>query len=485
MKLIVVLVMAWLSLPAAAPAQTTLGLPPSAREQPESVEELLDKAEQGDARSQYALAVHYASRGSGQLAADEAVYWLLRAAEQGHAEAQSDLGLLYHRGLGVPPDPAEAAKWLRRAAEQGHANSQADLGRLYYLGAGVPRDFSKAAEWYRAAAEQGVAAAQYNLAGLFVAGEGVLKSAVEAGKWYREAAGLGLSEAQYALAAALVRGEGVSKNSSEAVRWARAAAVRGHAQAQLLLARQYENGLGVERDIGRALQWYRFAAELGLVEAQRSLGVLYAEGRGGAVDLVQGRIWLVIAALNAPEGRRAEIAPQRDEVGRGMTAEQIAETERSARLWKSKTWGELKAGTPGELIPGGRSTDLSSFFGTAGRNISAAEGRVRRVLEATHRERPARHCRSGRTRGRNANRADLGGRQVPGDPVGEIGPQVRSGRTGRFGRSEHARSGCGASRDIAAKGRGPCFRRNILCAAADGSHEPYRGGGAKRRRGVH
>ncbi len=374
MKPQVILLLAWFAVgPTGVRAQTGLGLPSTAQGQPESVAGLLEKAEQGDAQSQYDLAVHYASNRSGQLAADEAVHWLSRAAEQGHAEAQSDLGLLYHRGLGVPRDPAEAAKWLRRAAEQGHAVSQADLGRLYYLGGGIPRDLAQAAEWYRQAAEQGVAVAQFNLAGLHATGEGVPKDAVEAVKWYREAAGLGLAEAQYALALALVRGEGVRKNLPAAVRWARGAAVQGHAPAQLLLARQYETGLGVSRDIGRAVQWYLSAAEQGLGDAQRSLGTFYSEGRGGIVDPIRGQMWLMIAGLNAPEGRREVIARERNQAGRGMTVEQTAEAERLARQWERKTWAELKAGPPGELIPGGRFTNLSGFFSTAGRNISAAE----------------------------------------------------------------------------------------------------------------
>ena len=231
----------------------------------------------------------------------------------------------------------------------------------------------QAAEWYRRAAEQGFAEAQFNLAGLHAAGEGVPKDAVEAVRWYREAAGLGLAEAQYVLALALVRGEGVRKNLSEAARWARGSAVQGHAPAQFLLARQYETGLGVSRDVGRAVQWYLFSADQGLVDAQRSLGTFYSEGRGGIVDPIQGQMWLIVASLNAPEERREVIVRERNQAGRGMTVEQTAEAERLASQWKRKTWAELKAGSPGELIPGGRSTDLSGFFRTAGRNISAAE----------------------------------------------------------------------------------------------------------------
>ncbi len=373
MKTLGILVLGWVAVISTVSAQTGLELLAPAQGQPESVEGLIEKAEQGEAQAQYDLAVHYANRRAGQLAADEAVHWLHQAAEQGHAEAQSDLGLLYHRGLGVPRDPAEAAKWMRRAAEQGHAVSQADLGQLYYFGAGVPRDLAKAAEWYRKAADQGVAGAQFNLAALYATGEGVPKDAVEAVTWYREAAGLGLAEAQYALALALLRGEGVRKNLPAAVRWARGAALQGHAVAQFLLARQYEMGLGTNRDMGRAVRWYLFSADQGLVDAQRSLGTFYSEGRGGIVDPIQGRMWLIIASLNAPEEKREMVTRELNQAGHGMTAEQTAEAERLARQWKRKTWAELRAGSPGELIPGGRFTNLSGFFRTAGRNISAAE----------------------------------------------------------------------------------------------------------------
>ena len=366
----------WLLLaPAHAAAQDFLKPNIGSELPPEPMKDLIERANRDDAQAQYDLAVYFATRRSGGLAASEAVHWLQRAAEQGHIEAQSDLGLLYYRGTGVPQDSVEAARWLRRAAEQGHAASQADLGRLHYLGDGVPRDLVQAAKWYQEAAERGFAPAQFNLAGLLASGTGIPRDAEEAARWYREAAEQGLAEAQHALALALIRGEGVQRDYAEAVRWLGGAAAEGLVDAQLLLARHYERGLGVNRQLGRALRWYRFAADQGSVDAQRSLGGFYREGRGGTRDPIRGQMWLIIAARNAGEGRRERIERERDEVGQKLTTDQAAEAERLASQWQRKTWAELQSRSPGELIPGERSraNDLHEFFRDAGRNISAAQ----------------------------------------------------------------------------------------------------------------
>ena len=361
--------------PAHAAGQNILKPNLGSESRPESISDLIERANRNDAQAQYDLAVYFATRRSGGLASSEVVHWLQRAAEQGHIEAQSDLGLLYYRGAGVPQDSAEAARWLRRAAEQGHAASQADLGRLHYLGDGVPRDLERAVGWYRKAAEHGFAPAQFNLAGLLASGTGVPRDTARAARWYREAAEEGLAEAQHALALALIRGEGVQTDYAEAVRWIRGAADQGLVDAQLLLARHYETGLGVDRDLGRAARWYRFAADQGSVDAQRSLGAFYREGRGGPADPIRGQMWLIIAARSAVDVRQEQIVRERDEAGRKLTADQAAEAERLAHQWQRKTWAELQTHSPGELIPGAlsRANDLHEFFRDAGRNISAAQ----------------------------------------------------------------------------------------------------------------
>ncbi len=117
------------------------------------------KANQGDADSQFNLALLYL-QGSGIPQDDRyAVYWLTKAAKQGHVIAQYNLGDLYRHGGGekIPRDYKQAVYWLTKAAEQGCANAQYNLGDLYLCGGGeeVPRDYKQAFFWYTKAAEQG------------------------------------------------------------------------------------------------------------------------------------------------------------------------------------------------------------------------------------------------------------------------------------------------------------------------------------------
>ena len=115
-----------------------------------------------------------------ELSLDE----LKQKAEQGDADAQYNLGLMYYNGEGVPQDDTEAVRWWRAAAEQGFANAQSNLGVMYENGEGVPEDDEEAVRWFRAAAEQGLAEAQFNVGLMYANGRGVTQDDEEAYKWY-------------------------------------------------------------------------------------------------------------------------------------------------------------------------------------------------------------------------------------------------------------------------------------------------------------
>lgn len=95
------------------------------------MEDLIFKAEQGDADAQFALGERY-FYGNRDVSQDDeqAVYWYRKAAEQGDAYAQCDLGLCYADGVGVLQDKQEAVYWYRRAAEQEDTDAQEALERL-------------------------------------------------------------------------------------------------------------------------------------------------------------------------------------------------------------------------------------------------------------------------------------------------------------------------------------------------------------------
>jgi uncharacterized protein len=91
-------------------------------------------------------------------------------AAQGNAPSQYNLALMYDRGLGLPHNSELAARWYEKAASQGHAAAQNHLGSLYENGEGVVRDLAKARYWYQRAAAKHNVWAEDNLKRLATAG---------------------------------------------------------------------------------------------------------------------------------------------------------------------------------------------------------------------------------------------------------------------------------------------------------------------------
>ena len=151
---------------------------------------------------------------------------LIQEAEQGNAKAQYKLGEMLATGQGVPQNEAEAVKWFRLAAQQGHVDAQYNLGMMLVNGEGVPQNDAEAVKWYRLAAQQGDAYAQYNLGVMLEMGRGVPQNDVEASKWYQLAAQQGYAAAQNNLGVKLALGKGVTRSPKQAYFWALLAAAQ-------------------------------------------------------------------------------------------------------------------------------------------------------------------------------------------------------------------------------------------------------------------
>ena len=102
----------------------------------------------------------------------------LAAAKEGDADSQFNLALMYEQGIGVGKDEKEAVVWYGKAASQGNASAQFNLGVLYENGRGTEIDFARANELYRKASVQGDALAIGNLGMLYVRGQGVKENKV-------------------------------------------------------------------------------------------------------------------------------------------------------------------------------------------------------------------------------------------------------------------------------------------------------------------
>jgi len=114
-----------------------------------------EAANQGDAKSQFALAEMY-RQGRGAPRDDrKAIAWYSKAAEAGLAGAEYRLGVQYQSGQGAPRSDRAAAAWYSKAAAHGYASAQVRLGALYAEGRGVARDDAMAITWFQKAADQG------------------------------------------------------------------------------------------------------------------------------------------------------------------------------------------------------------------------------------------------------------------------------------------------------------------------------------------
>ncbi|MEW6119315.1 MAG: tetratricopeptide repeat protein [Pseudomonadota bacterium] len=118
-----------------------------------------ERAAQGDADAQLALAMRYAE-GDGVIKNEnEAARWFERAAQQGNLEAQYRYGLALLQGRGVVQDYKAAFEWIHKTAQRGYAPAQYSLGELYRFGTGTAVDKPRAYLWFNLAAAQGVEAA--------------------------------------------------------------------------------------------------------------------------------------------------------------------------------------------------------------------------------------------------------------------------------------------------------------------------------------
>ncbi len=158
---------------------TTTGSAPSP-----TIRKVMESAEAGNTKAQYALGMCYANGEELPLNYVEAARWIASAAQHGLAEAQSTLGWLHANGFGVEQSDTEAGRWYLEAAHSGLASAQYTVGGMYRWGRyGVERDLTEALTWLRRAAEQNLAAAQFALGRLLAAGREVPEQPVAAFQW--------------------------------------------------------------------------------------------------------------------------------------------------------------------------------------------------------------------------------------------------------------------------------------------------------------
>ncbi len=196
-------------------------------------EQLLARANAGDAEAQYEVGIAYL-HGSPFIWRDyaQAFAWLQKAANKENAPAMSTLGWIYEKGLGQPQDPARAFLWYLRGASGGDAFGQRQAAEFYQKGIGVEPDAGQAAAWFKKAALQGDLIAQTRLGIDYLNGLGVQKDPKLAFTYFLKAAYSGFGWAQFNVARCYWLGIFVPHDPVQAYKWAWLASQTYHDKAE-------------------------------------------------------------------------------------------------------------------------------------------------------------------------------------------------------------------------------------------------------------
>jgi hypothetical protein len=145
---------------------------------------LEDKADKGDAKSQYVLGWMYFIGQSVAKSDEKAVQWMTKAANQNFPHAQTQLGLMCLVAKDIPGNYVLARERFLKGAARNETDALNGLGVIYSQGLGVEPNGSEAIKYFRQAADAGFAVAQCNLGYQYATGTLVPKDPQEAVKWF-------------------------------------------------------------------------------------------------------------------------------------------------------------------------------------------------------------------------------------------------------------------------------------------------------------
>ena len=218
---------------------------------------------------------------------------LLKKAENGDAEAQIKVGNCYLKGDGREMDYTKAFEWYHKAAEQGNAVAQYRLGLFFFQ----KKDFSNAVHWYTEALDNKNTdpdlkeKSLLRLGDCFYKGLGAIRRDYDSAVFfYEQAAKLGNVDAQIIVGNCYANGQGVKKDEKKAFKWISQAAEKGSAEAQNYLGEFFSKGIGVTINKKEAEKWYKKAAEQGYEQAKINLGRRYVFGKDEDVETQKKRI---------------------------------------------------------------------------------------------------------------------------------------------------------------------------------------------------
>lgn len=107
----------------------------------QSIDQIRNKANSGDAYSQYLMGWSYANGTNGVLKNyNNALPWFKKASKNGFGAASYFIGWMYYYGEGVEKDETQALEWFNKASTQGMNESSSMVASIMRKGPIVPKD---------------------------------------------------------------------------------------------------------------------------------------------------------------------------------------------------------------------------------------------------------------------------------------------------------------------------------------------------------
>ncbi len=261
--------------------------------QESSFDDLVARAEDGDAEAQFQLGEFYDSQAG--VTFDEIAEWYMKAANRNHAQAQLALGLLYLECMPDEDYREQAQYWLEKAVQNGCQDAVKVLSEL-----GPTDEYTDNSDLL-VEAEEGNPEAQFELGSMMYFGIGLNQRPSEGLSLIQMAAVAGHPDAQVLLGYAHLFGKNVDRNEAEAFKWLWLSAQQNNAEAFYYLAACYSEGWGVARNEEQAAAYLLKSAEMGDARAQYHLSRFYYEGIGLPANSEQAEAWCRAAASQGNE----------------------------------------------------------------------------------------------------------------------------------------------------------------------------------------
>ena len=187
-------------------------------------------------------------------------------ADKGNANTQYVLGWMYFIGQSVGKDNEKAVQWMTKAANQNVPHAQTQLGLMYLFTKDIEGHYTLAREWLLKGAARNETDALNALGGIYSQGLGVDVNTDKAIKYFRTAADAGFDKAQYNLGYLSYTGKLVPQDYKEAARWFQLAAQQDHVRATYSLGVMYRDGQGVPKILRKRFGYFK--------RARRNIGFL-------------------------------------------------------------------------------------------------------------------------------------------------------------------------------------------------------------------